>query len=142
MADILPDAREVVRAVLTAMREPSDEALLYDFKDEHDWRAVAASTKASRLTILRGILDHLLAPEGGGRMSDWQPIETAPKDGAQILISDGEDIWMAEWVDYAPPTGFIECGSDAGGLSVDQLAVCTHWMPLPAPPVLAPEEVG
>jgi len=63
-------------------------------------------------------------------MSEWQPIETAPKDGTEILIfvdghrevshfEAGETGWP--WVDYS-------------GTSAWRIDLPTHWMPLPAPP--------
>ena len=68
--------------------------------------------------------------DGGGRAQpEWQPIETAPKDGTKVLLSNQRRVdssrwvgqtavgpvghWLGEW--YAPPT---------------------HWMPLPNPPAV------
>lgn len=86
-------------------------------------------------------------------MSEWQPIETAPKDGTAI------DLWVA---DRRLPNGYVipakripncsyrepqwngdrpgwtwhessdECDSE---LNADYTP--THWMPLPAPPETA-----
>lgn len=70
---------------------------------------------------------------------DWQPIETAPKDGTVI------DLWIngARWTDcwwqvgnrLHPLDGWysdaLDCG-DADWFCDDQQP--THWMPLPAPP--------
>ena len=89
-------------------------------------------------------------------MSDWQPIETAPKDGTHILAilhrDKAEDIDGARWpafrevreIWYRP---YMNLGMwlpwHAGDPfdSYEGLADChmgdgipTHWMPLPQPP--------
>jgi hypothetical protein len=66
---------------------------------------------------------------------DWQPIETAPKDGTEI------DLWSpickripdCKWLDrYA--TGWFTRG-DRGWEEISTAMISpTHWMPLPAPP--------
>ena len=63
-------------------------------------------------------------------MTDWQPIETAPKDGTPILAycqftedsCDIDNYWISEWDDYH---GVFTPYSGA-----------THWQPLPDPPVI------
>lgn len=78
-------------------------------------------------------------------MTEWQPIETAPKDGKHVLfggrwkpfdISKGGQ-WEAQifsWSTvFSDGTGYEWIGAGFGKLSgwnVDW----THWMPLPAPP--------
>jgi len=66
-------------------------------------------------------------------MADWQPIETAPKDGTPVLLGREFDthVALAEWDDEAmPPFQWrvpdTEIAYHAKGY--------THWMPLPAPP--------
>jgi len=84
-------------------------------------------------------------------MSQWQPIETAPKDGTEILLYNEEgNIESGNWVE-AEPDGTDCMGSDAGWMSFSgltfpgrsfgnpdyftkQQAPPTHWMPLPEPP--------
>jgi hypothetical protein len=56
---------------------------------------------------------------------EWRPIETAPKDGIDILVSDGERISVAYYDRYWWITSWtVEI------LTFDP----THWMPLPPPP--------
>lgn len=80
-------------------------------------------------------------------MSQWQPIETAPKDGTPILILDldGESIEITEWCehfplyDYEPVKGTdlyrrINTQADRQGFWNGNGHRATHWMPLPEPP--------
>lgn len=68
----------------------------------------------------------------------WQKIETAPKDGTQVLVSgmNGTDIvcqaYFADKAAYANWSGQGWVGWPFGQ-SV-HLADPTHWMPLPDPP--------
>jgi len=68
----------------------------------------------------------------------WQPIETAPKDGTEILvygIATGElggvheepEVWKVSWFfkDWSL------CGGEGYSVWVDSP---THWMPLPEAP--------
>jgi hypothetical protein len=66
-------------------------------------------------------------------MTDWQPIETAPRDGTVI------DLWFAgEWSRRMPDA----CWSEAlkawivagRGCSYLESPLITHWMPLPTSP--------
>lgn len=62
-------------------------------------------------------------------MSDWQPIETAPRDGTEII---GHDIrtgvsHVTRW-DYGWDDPDDHYYSEAPEYSP------THWMPLPSPP--------
>ncbi len=76
-------------------------------------------------------------------MSEWQPIETAPKDGARV------DLWLQV---YASPHSFgwsdafrvIDCWwkdgkwvhrRDDGRVEALYPDYITHWMPIPDPPV-------
>jgi len=77
-------------------------------------------------------------------MSDWRPIETAPRDGARVLVWSGAyrgTAFIARLDDdrYAKrPRPFWEFeGQDTTTARAHQP---THWMPLPAPP--SPSEQG
>jgi hypothetical protein len=70
---------------------------------------------------------------------EWRPIETAPKDGKQVLIYSGDrcdncpaqtsGITVAFWED-----GMWICGNMANGTPVYLKHTPSHWMPLPQPP--------
>lgn len=69
-------------------------------------------------------------------MSEWQPIETAPRDETKIIVFysgkatigwfDGDSLYL-EWSrdEYGPRP--VANGRIHGRLA-------THWMPLPEPP--------
>ncbi len=78
---------------------------------------------------------------GALSMREWQPIETAPKNGMKIdLWADGRRWTDCQW-------GRFDEGSVApfGALhwrNLNSLSAPTHWMPLPEPPAIrstAPE---
>jgi len=62
-------------------------------------------------------------------MSEWQPIETAPKRGdISVLVFSEKGIEIGRWCgpDQSEPDS-CETWCDSGGTA-------THWMPLPEPP--------
>jgi hypothetical protein len=66
----------------------------------------------------------------------WQPIETAPKGYAKVLVWDGVEPQVATMCEggqilAAGPAG--EMFFDAGHGEPVAIAA-THWMPLPDPP--------
>ena len=70
---------------------------------------------------------------------EWKPIETAPKDGQEILIFCGYPWEKVEKASWYSPWGNWQIGS----IPIDPIrdehhgigsAVPTHWMPLPEPP--------
>ncbi len=78
-----------------------------------------------------------------GVKMEWQPIETAPKDGTSVLIYKPkalrkqveEAYWVTPWEDapdeqchWSTPIGIAGRGYTILPSSV------THWMPLPQPP--------
>lgn len=69
------------------------------------------------------------------RVSEWQPIETAPKDGTEVLIGrflDGKLPTKAV-ASFHPSEGWRDAG-DIGWGGMYAHVRPTHWMPLPSPP--------
>ena len=75
-------------------------------------------------------------------LTGWQPIETAPRDGTEILMTNGVDVSSGQWFseyggtydqEGAPNGDGCDAGwTDwSGGMQPDP----THWMPLPPPPI-------
>ena len=70
---------------------------------------------------------------------DWQPIETAPKDGTSILllIEDVaiEGYWEVPTYASGKPYWYVPSVSSHGcGCCPSDNEEPTHWMPLPAKP--------
>jgi len=61
---------------------------------------------------------------------DWQPIETAPRDGTLILIAGGTFFG----VDIAAWRRDGWCGGYGAEYDGEYWHKPTHWMPLPPPP--------
>jgi hypothetical protein len=57
----------------------------------------------------------------------WQPIETAPQDGTDILVWDGEVCATCYWSEHGWSLT-VTYGDE------DDVVFPTHWQPLPAPP--------
>lgn len=80
-------------------------------------------------------------------MSEWQPIETAPKDGTTLLLAINREVvvsqWDAEpfcshdnpyWLDMSGCCPTYECFRTYDEEEFPEGEVITHWMPLPEPP--------
>lgn len=68
-------------------------------------------------------------------MSTWQSIETAPREGDEILIArfvrgriTGPDVWVMHVAWYDGHSGSWRT------INAPNLVAPTHWQPLPAPP--------
>ena len=78
---------------------------------------------------------------GGIEMSEWQPIETAPKDGTFLIggwTSNGQNHPMEWEVDIAWREGDsfgVDVSLESGETMRPTIDQITHWMPFPAPPV-------
>lgn len=81
-------------------------------------------------------------------MSEWQPIETAPKTGETLLLGffNQHDKWLTlrgQWYSYQQIEDdfeYTEEGWYETSVEADDPPNCwptspTHWMPLPKPPI-------
>lgn len=73
-------------------------------------------------------------------MNEWQPIETAPKDGTPIIIGCNYDrmgkqqVTLA-WYERGLWTEGVYWDDDEEEFLISQCEFrASHWMPLPAPP--------
>lgn len=68
-------------------------------------------------------------------MSEWQPIETAPRDGTAILVTDGQTQRVA-WTQHPAEHGNVAAWTYYITRSGAYVVIMnpTHWMPLPSPP--------
>ncbi len=111
-----------------------------------------------RMTMGGGSLRAFLEAIGKGIMADresraptpspdgWQPIETAPRDGTEVLILRDGRLALGWWSDdpYRPEPVPFWHGTDVHdyGKKWAQKTQPTHWMPLPAAPSPAEPEAG
>ena len=87
-------------------------------------------------------------------MTEWQPIETAPKDGSRVLIcGSGGEIDIASYTEqWSVRDYFVRHAKDddvyktvkeeCGYWETDVAFNPTHWMPLPRPPESLPHQEG
>jgi hypothetical protein len=74
-------------------------------------------------------------------MGEWQPIETAPRDGTTVLL------YPATWKskpcsmgkfnpdkDSRKPNPYWSRDDDNNRIFISRKAITTHWMPPPPPP--------
>lgn len=65
-------------------------------------------------------------------MTQWQPIETAPKDGTRVLLFTR---WLGDGQYHCPPFDDVQIGLwDRDEWELINIGDPTHWMPLPSPP--------
>lgn len=70
-------------------------------------------------------------------MSEWQPIETAPRDGTEFLAYGSylypDDKAVTEYIEIVEWSGH-DGWPWLSGSEMHAPGVYSHWMPLPSPP--------
>ena len=65
----------------------------------------------------------------------WQPIETAPKDGTNVLLVNRKgNMATGLWRGRGVMAGWWLRGGNGPNVFFNDHHGPTHWMPLPAPP--------
>ncbi len=82
-----------------------------------------------------------LAAPPTAQAEGWRPIETAPKDGALIVLGARNGVWLGKYVPVYQSGYRPENPWSSMLLNHDHMAERytrpTHWMPLPPPPTSA-----
>ena len=65
---------------------------------------------------------------------EWQPIETAPKNGTDILVMTGETMHVVRWINIHGDFDYWAVDDNKHGPFTLRGKAPTHWMPLPEPP--------
>lgn len=83
------------------------------------------------LDLLREENERLKADAG---LIEWQPIETAPKDGTDILVMTGETMHVVRWINIHGDFDYWAVDDNKHGPFTLRGKAPTHWMSLPEPP--------
>lgn len=71
-------------------------------------------------------------------MTDWQDIESAPRDMSDVLVWDGKECWIAHQnylMDWTSKSAYaVDSDEEGFYLATASEAGLTHWHPLPPPP--------
>jgi hypothetical protein len=149
MADVKIDPRPLPAAVIRQLEELAETCVRNlngeQWPDTGKWelRIVQVALEAAyRLAVQQTReADEDTAIELGRQMAgaavaalmpQWQPIETAPKNGTSLILGAiGEKAVLGFWSQRR--TYWLRLGAQVGAQAEDRIYP-THWMPLPDPP--------
>lgn len=143
IAAIFGDSPFVVRLTLDKRQYEIVQAM------NHDWREVITNDKPKHYGYykshdeaekVRRRLHTRWVLKGWEALMEWQPIETAPKDGTWVLVyGDGTDdeaedrkVAVAQYVNYFDDFRWQFAWYDGGYYG--RFKNPTHWAPLPEAP--------
>jgi hypothetical protein len=111
---------QVTRDMASDAGEPEMEGMAITERERCEECHGAGAIPDERVDAL---IAAVLAQQG-----QWQPIETAPKDGTWILATSGGVAYVVSWFYTGPQHGWWATADEADRAP-------THWMPLPDPPL-------
>jgi hypothetical protein len=111
-----------------------DEIIAMEVKHIYDSRT---PLKTKICAILRPYLTQSVKPDVTDiDVGEWQPIETAPRDGVFLVMFNGTADIARNREDAETSKRWFWLGCN-GSVPIDELS---HWMPLPPPPTNVPVE--
>lgn len=125
----------------------SDEAKLHGTIDDPDLlRAMRCNVVCSHVATmpipLYERMKAALLATGEVVEQQWLPIESAPKDGTDVLTTDGKQIDILRWI---PDKHWAAKRHGGAGWFEPYTLSCkftaTHWMPIPTTPTTDKEPV-
>ena len=128
---------KVGKANMSREKDSTEEQKIYDahplYTGRHDLytRALRLVSERKRKADFVGLVNWLLAES-----ESWRPIETAPHDGTDVLVWNGDVRTISMWgkVSHVPTYGWLDMVwadiEDADLLDPQP----SYWMPLPEPP--------
>jgi hypothetical protein len=128
---VIDSERKVIGMDLASSEDVCMVSMPYSEFSSMKIRIEELEAKVKRLTS-RGIEDMRNEIEQLRAKNQWQPIETAPKDGTQVLL------WWPYWCVDTPIVGSYNFDHDEwdsmSAISIVDSPPPTKWMPLPEPP--------
>ena len=107
------------------------EHKLESFREENERQRFDILAMNQSLDLLREENERLR--KDAGRI-EWQPIETAPKDGTDILVMTGETMHVVRWINIHGDFDYWAVDDNKHGPFTLRGKAPTHWLPLPEPP--------
>lgn len=100
-------------------------------RQENDSQRFDILAMNQSLDLLREENERLRKDAG---LIEWQPIETAPKDGTDILVMTGETMHVVRWINIHGGFDYWAVDDNKHGPFTLRGKAPTHWMPLPELP--------